>query len=82
MVRRGARNLILLSRTGGQSEKAITFIKTLEAEGARVEAPACNITDASVLKLVLDRCAETMPPVMGCIQASMVLSVSQSFYSI
>lgn len=82
MVGRGARNLILLSRTGGQSEKAFAFFKTLEAESARVEAPACNMTDASVLKRVLDRCAETKPPVMGFIQASMVLSVSQCSHSV
>lgn len=73
MVSRGARNLILLSRSGVRNQKTTTFVKMLEAEGARVEAPACDMADASALKLVLDRCAETMPPIMGCIQASMVL---------
>lgn len=77
MVSRGARNLILLSRSGVRNQKTTAFLRMLEAEGARVEAPACDMADASALKLVLDHCAETMPPVMGCIQASMVLRVSQ-----
>lgn len=77
MVGRGARNLILLSRSGARDQKTIAFLRTLAAEVARVKTPACDMTDASALKLALDHCAETMPPVMGCIQASMILRVSR-----
>ncbi len=76
MVGRGARNLILLSRSGARDQRTIAFLRTLAVEGARVETPACDMTDASALKLVLDHFAKIMPPVMGCIQASMVLRVS------
>lgn len=76
MVSRGAKNLVLLSRSGARGPKAIALLRNLEAEGARVETPACDMADASAMKFVLDRCAETMPPIMGCIQASMVLRVS------
>ena len=77
MVSRGARNLILLSRFGPRSEEAATLLTKLEAEGTRVEAPACDVTDVCALKSVLEQCAKTMPPVLGCVQASMVLRVSQ-----
>ncbi|MCJ1386254.1 hypothetical protein MMC17_009380 [Xylographa soralifera] len=74
MVNRGVRNLILLSRSGAQSESAVTLIEELKAKGAHVEAPACDITKLDMLRTVLERCARTMPPVKGVIQGSMVLS--------
>lgn len=74
MVERGARYLILLSRTGPR-EPVNTFLEDLKATGARVETPACDITDKKSLQCVLDHCACIMPPIKGCIQASMVLSV-------
>ncbi|KAM0794237.1 reducing type I polyketide synthase [Usnea florida] len=73
MVSRGAKNLILLSRSGVRDQRANTLLERLEAEGARVVAPACDMTNALALKSVIDLCAETMPPIAGCIQASMVL---------
>ena len=82
MVSRGAKNLILLSRSGVRDQRATTLLETLKAEGARVVAPACDMTNALALKSVIDLCAETMPPIVGCIQASMVLRVSQLTFSI
>ena len=76
MVSRGAKNLILLSRSGPRNEKAADLLETIKAEGARVEVPECDVTDAFELKSVLENCAKFMPPVAGCIQASMVLRVS------
>ena len=76
MVNRGVKNLILLSRSGAQSTTAIALIKELKAKGAHVEAPACDVTQADMLRNALERCAETMPPVKGVIQGSMVLKVS------
>ncbi|MCJ1389859.1 hypothetical protein MMC18_002716 [Xylographa bjoerkii] len=74
MVGRGVRNLILLSRSGAQSETAVALIDELKAKGAHVEAPACDVTKLDMLRTVLEGCAKTMPPVKGVIQGSMVLS--------
>lgn len=74
MVQRGARYLILLSRSGPQ-KSVNSFLEDLESRGAKVETPACDITDKNSLQSVLDNYARTMPPIKGCIQASMVLSV-------
>jgi hypothetical protein len=78
MVKRGARNLILLSRSGLKTESAKTLVKDLAAQGAHIATPACDITDNSLLEAVLRNCALTMPPVKGCIQAAMVLKVSSN----
>lgn len=75
MVSRGARNLILLSRSGVQSKTAIAFVRELETRGVCVEAPACDVTNVDLLASVMTRYTKTMPPVKGCIQRTMVLKV-------
>ncbi|KAI0184479.1 putative polyketide synthase [Xylaria flabelliformis] len=70
MVRRNARNLILLSRSGPRTDEARELLNELSHQGVRVEAPPCDITDkmavAAVFKSLVD-----MPPIRGCIQGTM-----------
>ncbi|KAL8902861.1 MAG: hypothetical protein Q9207_004326 [Kuettlingeria erythrocarpa] len=70
---RGAKYLLLLSRSGPISKISVGFMSELKTMGARVNAPACDVTDLAALSATLSKCAETMPPVRGVIQASMVL---------
>lgn len=79
MASRGARHLILISRSGARTEDAKTFTRELEVKGIRVYAPACDITDKSALQDVITYCSEKMPPITGCIQASAVLKVRSLF---
>ncbi|KAF2468466.1 reducing type I polyketide synthase [Lindgomyces ingoldianus] len=73
MARRGAKNLLLLSRSGARSEQAAALVEELQSQGVRVEAPACDVTNFGRLEAVLNECKKTMPPVKGCIQGAMVL---------
>ncbi|EAW07064.1 putative polyketide synthase [Aspergillus clavatus NRRL 1] len=73
MASRGARNLILLSRRGARDEASIELVRELENANIRVATPACDITDLDKLTAVLDSCCETMPPIKGCIQGTMVV---------
>ena len=75
MADRGARHLILLSRSGPRTEAAATLLADLRAQGVRVEAPACDVSSHEALSQVLEVCAETMPRIKGCIQGAMVLRV-------
>ena len=75
MVDRGARNLILLSRSGARSEDTKAFMDEVKAMDVDVATPPCDISDKHSLASVLAECAKTMPPIVGCIQASMVLEV-------
>lgn len=79
MVDRDAKNFILLSRKKVYSEQILVFLNTLKAKGANVSTPPCDITDEHALEAVLAECAASMPPVRGCIQASMVLKVRKFF---
>lgn len=77
MVSRGAKNLLLLSRSGPVVDKSRRLVEELRRSGARIEAPRCDVADAISLKRVLQSYEKTMPPIRGCIQGSMVLRVGQ-----
>jgi NAD(P)-dependent dehydrogenase (short-subunit alcohol dehydrogenase family) len=74
MVSHGARNLILVSRSGVQSPETRHFVERLKHSGCRVVADACDIADENDLRRLLDSCKD-MPQVNGCIQSAMVLRV-------
>ncbi|KAH6626290.1 phenolpthiocerol synthesis polyketide synthase ppsA [Chaetomium sp. MPI-SDFR-AT-0129] len=75
MASRGARFLILLSRSGLASPAAQSLASELSQLGVRVAAPACDVSDPSALASALAYCSETekFPPIRGCIQGAMVL---------
>jgi NADP-dependent 3-hydroxy acid dehydrogenase YdfG len=70
---KGARNILLLSRSSTRSETAASAVRNLREAGAVVEAPECDITNKSTLHAVLERYQHILPPIAGCIQSSMVL---------
>ncbi|KAF5639068.1 polyketide synthase [Fusarium sp. NRRL 52700] len=76
MTSRGAKNLILLSRSGTTRPAAQELMKELEEAGVTASAPQCDVSDRAALERVLSECAKTMPPIKGCIQGSMVLKDS------
>lgn len=74
MASRGARYLILLSRSGLDAPASQTLANELNEMGVKVAAPPCDVSSAGALRDALARCAdEGMPPIKGCIQAAMVL---------
>ncbi|KAI1389501.1 putative polyketide synthase [Hypoxylon trugodes] len=76
LVNRGARHLILLSRSGPQTEEAQKLLSEISTEGVNVEAPCCDVTDESVLRLVLKSCSARLPQVKGCIITALVMTES------
>ncbi|KAF7113795.1 hypothetical protein CNMCM5793_004850 [Aspergillus hiratsukae] len=70
MVEKGARNLIILSRSGVESPKNRAFVKDLESQGAHVTAVTGSVTD---VQDVLRAVAAATQPIAGVIQMSMVL---------
>ncbi|KAL8704356.1 MAG: hypothetical protein Q9201_002481 [Fulgogasparrea decipioides] len=76
MVSLGARNLLLLSRRGARDSNAVSFLEKIMATGTSVVAEQCDIGDENRIKEVLEQAARHMPPIRGCIQASMVLRSS------
>ena len=76
MVRKGAKNLVLLSRAGSKpGSSAAEFVNSLRSKGVDVFCPRCDISSLTSVSAMLDRCKARMPPIKGCIQAAMDLRV-------
>ncbi|KAH7400554.1 lovastatin nonaketide synthase [Phaeosphaeria sp. MPI-PUGE-AT-0046c] len=73
MVSRGAQNLILISRFGVRSEAAKHLVEELRERGVRVVTPAVDISLLSDLRDVFDAANKCLPPIRGCIQATVAL---------
>ncbi|KAL9640595.1 MAG: hypothetical protein Q9204_000651 [Flavoplaca sp. TL-2023a] len=70
MASRGARNLVLLSRSGPRSTAAHEMIAELTSQGIRVETPPCDAADLGALRSAISEISRTMHPIKGCIQAA------------
>lgn len=70
----GARNLLVLSRRGAEAEGAAELIQSFAADGIRLEAEACDITDEAAVSAALDRARASMPPIRGVFHTAMVLN--------
>ncbi|KAI0133842.1 putative polyketide synthase [Xylariales sp. AK1849] len=73
MVDRGAKHLIVPSRSGATSKAAAKLVAELMARGVNVVAPKCDVSSETSLATVLAECRRTMPPIKGCINSAMVL---------
>ncbi|KAJ2994317.1 hypothetical protein NUW58_g1586 [Xylaria curta] len=74
MVSRGARNLIVPSRSGLTSAAAIRLISELEKKDVKISTPKCDVSSWDSLSQTLGECAKTFPQIRGCINAAMVLN--------
>ncbi|KAI2936356.1 hypothetical protein CBS63078_867 [Aspergillus niger] len=73
LANNGAQYLVLLSRSGPKTHEAQSLALEFQDRGVRCEMPACDVTNPSALRALLDKYSTTMPPVKGCIQAAMVM---------
>ena len=74
MARKGAKHIILASRSDKVSENVQTLIQDLASDGTKVSVRPCDVAKKEdVEKLVSDW---TGPPIRGVIHSAMVLNVS------
>jgi NAD(P)-dependent dehydrogenase (short-subunit alcohol dehydrogenase family) len=78
MASKGAKNLILLSRSGSSSQAAKEVLAELTKAGVHAIAPQCDVSSRTSLSTALEECGRTMPSIKGCINGAMVLQVSLS----
>ena len=76
LAARGARNLVLVGRTGVTTPEARDAIAALEAEGVKVHAAACDVTDARAMASLVGEVALAMPPLRGIVHAAAVIEDS------
>ncbi len=73
LVDKGARNLVLLSRTGSVQEENTALLNEIRAKNVDIKIVACDITDAIKLQSVLHDIQESKFPLKGIVHAAMVL---------
>ena len=69
----GARNLLLISRSGSGTDEAQDAIDTMRAAGVHIVAHACDVTDRAALAALFADAAATLPPIRGVVHAAMVI---------
>ncbi|KAF2964726.1 hypothetical protein GQX73_g8837 [Xylaria multiplex] len=70
MIRKGARNLILLSRSGVSSKAVSDHVADMEKQGVNIFAPRVDIASTASLCEVLEECYIKMPPIRGCVNSA------------
>ena len=76
MVTRGAKYLLVPSRSGAASAAAAEVVRELSDQNVVVSTPKCDVSSKDLLSRILEESATTLPPIRGCIIATMVLNVS------
>ncbi len=76
LVTKGAKNLVLVSRSGPVSAEAIASIAELRAHGVRVHAAACDVTNERALTALFAMISTEMPPLRGIVHAAVVIEDS------
>ncbi|KAL2048164.1 hypothetical protein N7G274_000075 [Stereocaulon virgatum] len=73
MASRGARNLVLVSRSSIKSNAAKALVSELGMQGVCVATLQVDIGDMTSLSHVLDDLTKSIPPIRGCFQATVAL---------
>lgn len=79
MVHHGARNLVLVSRSGTVAGKVKTLIDDLTSIGATIVVRQCDVSDSNSVNTLVKRGMVDMPEVRGVVHGAMVLNVSSPF---
>ncbi len=70
---RGARHLVLLSRSGVKTQQAASNIESMREAGVKVTVAKANVADAKALKNALKAALKDAPPLAGIVHAAAVL---------
>ncbi|KAF1850314.1 uncharacterized protein K460DRAFT_372604 [Cucurbitaria berberidis CBS 394.84] len=76
MVGKGAKNIVLVSRSGAMKGKAQEQIAALNDTGANIVVRRCDVADRSDVDSLISSGLADLPPVRGIIHGAMVLHVS------
>lgn len=77
MVGKGARHIVLVSRSGSVTGKVKELVDELSAVGAEIVVRRCNVADKEEVNNLIATGLEGLPPVRGVVHGTMVLRVSR-----
>ncbi|MDI1488099.1 MAG: putative PKS/NRPS-like protein biosynthetic cluster [Ramalina farinacea] len=74
MIEKGAKNILLVSRNAESHPNAKELVETANSEDCDLQIRNCDVSsESSLVKLVADRSAASLPPIKGVINCAMVL---------
>lgn len=73
LVDKGARSLVLISRSAKVDDESAIIIKNLQDKGVQVFSRACDVTDKSALRHLVSEVESDIAPLAGIVHAAMVL---------
>lgn len=77
LASKGARNLIIPSRSGVSSKEAKDVLSELQERGVHVITPQCDVgSEAELAQALQAASTQNIPPIKGCINAAMDLQDS------
>lgn len=76
MAVRGAKSIVLLSRSGKLGAASQGLEAEIASLGTKLTILACDIGDEKQVLEVAKRCREDLPPVRGIVHGAMALRVS------
>lgn len=77
MIQKGARTVVLLSRSGNMDGKIGELIDAVHQMGASIVVMAVDVANPQQVQNLVQECARTQPPIRGVVHAAMVLRVRQ-----
>ncbi|MDI1314628.1 type I polyketide synthase [Prosthecobacter sp.] len=73
LVEKGARHLVLSSRSGASTEEARAGVAAMQAAGAEVTVIQSDVSDPASVTTLLEEIAQSHPPLRGVFHVAMVL---------
>jgi short-subunit dehydrogenase len=73
MMSKGARSIVLLSRSGKTTGKVAELVSEATALGAKITVLPCDVSDKSQVEKLIAQEISSLPPVRGVIHGAMVL---------
>ena len=73
LAQRGARHLVLASRSGTGASESVEILDAIRGLGATVACRACDVSSRAALGALLEEIRSTMPPLRGVFHGAMVM---------
>lgn len=77
MTRRGAKNVVIVSRSSTVSPQVAAVMEDAKSIGSNVVLHQCDVANAQDVQRMVSQIKETLPPVRGVVHSAMVLHVSR-----
>lgn len=82
MVGQGARNIVLISRTGKVTDKVKKLVDDATAFEASIVVKQCDVSNAESVNNLIQSEMKNMPQIRGVVHGAMVLNVNALLFQL